>query len=158
MRIEELTPIALLAAALSGGCTSRPEPAFASSANESSYGERYPATLLALRTEYATDEAKAKDIFGGFSTYPGALSNPDGEQVQAVVTRADAAGKSGSYAEQMDENQNASRFFSEEKDTLNQKVGGAAQYAAKQKDCTADVASPAVGALDHGADKAPANR
>src|SRR5258706_3458547 len=130
MRIEELTPIALLAAGFSGGCTSRPEPAFASSANETSYAERYPATLLALRTEYASDEAKAKDIFGGFSNYPGALTNPDGEQVLAVVTRADAAGKSGSYAEQMEGNQSTSRLFSEEEDTLNQKVGGAAQYTA----------------------------
>jgi hypothetical protein len=154
MRIEELTPIALLAAALSYGCSQRPAPAFASSANETSYAERYPSTLLALRTEFATDEAKARDIFGGFPNYPGALTNPDGQQVLGVVTRADAAGKSGAYAEQAQENQSVSRFFTEEKDPLNQKVGGAAQYAAKQKDCTVDVASPAIGALDHGVDKA----
>jgi hypothetical protein len=154
MRIEELTPIALLAAALSIGCSTRPAPAFASSANETSYAERYPATLLALRTEFATDEAKAREIFGGFQNYPGALTAPDGQQVLAVVTRADAAGKSGAYAEQAQENQGVSRFFTEEKDPLNQKVGGAAQYAAKQKDCTVDVASPAIGALDHGVDKA----
>ena len=154
MRIEELTPIALLAAALSIGCSSRPAPAFASSANETSYAERYPATLLALRTEFATDEAKAREIFGGFQNYPGALTAPDGQQVLAVVARADAAGKSGAYAEQAEENQDVSRFFTEEKDPLNQKVGGAAQYAAKQKDCTVDVASPAIGALDHGVDKA----
>jgi hypothetical protein len=154
MRIKELASIALLAAALSTACSSRPAPAFASSANESSYAERYPATLLALRTEFATDEARARDIFGGFPNYPGALTAPDGPQVLGVVTRADAAGKSGSYAEQAHENQDVSRFFADEKDSLNQKVGGAAQYAAKQKECTVDVASPAVGALDHGVDKA----
>src|SRR3954462_4531431 len=108
MRIEELTPIALLAGTLAMGCSSRPEPAFASSANETSYAERYPATLLALRTEFATDEAKARDIFGAFPNYPGALSAPDGQQVLGVVTRADAAGKSGAYAEQMRENQDVS--------------------------------------------------
>jgi hypothetical protein len=154
MRIEELTPIALLAATLSFGCSSRPAPVFASSANETSYAERYPASLLALRTEFATDEAKAREIFGAFPNYPGALSNPDGQQVLAVVTRADAAGKSGAYAQQMQENQGVSRFWSDEKDSLNQKVGGAAQYAAKQKECTVDVASPAIGALDRGVDKA----
>jgi hypothetical protein len=37
-------------------------------------------------------------------------------------------------------------------------VGGAAQYAAKQKECTVDVASPAIGALDHGVDKALEDR
>ena len=158
MRIQELTPIALLALSLTMGCSSRPEPAFASSANETSYAERYPANLLALRTEFATDEAKAREIFGGFQNYPGALTNPDGEQVLAVVSRADAAGKSAAYAEQAQENQSVSRFFTDEKDPLHQKVGGAAQYAAKQKECTADVASPAIGALDHGVDKALEDR
>src|SRR4051812_36574424 len=100
MRIEELTPIALLAVALTTACSSRPAPAFASSANETSYAERYPAALLALRTEFATDEARARDLFGGFSNYPGALSAPDGQQVLAVVTRADAAGKNGAFAQQ----------------------------------------------------------
>jgi len=154
MRIQEITSLAVLAAALSFGCSSRPAPVFASSANETSYAERYPAELLGLRTEFATDEAKAREIFGNFQNYPGALSASDGPQVSAVVSRADAAGKSGAYAEQMQENQGVSRFFSDEKDSLNQKVGGAAQYAAKQKDCTVDVASPAIGALDHGVDKA----
>jgi hypothetical protein len=161
MRKEELTAIALLVAAVAAllsGCSSRPAPVFASSSNESSYAEHYPASLATLRTEYGSDESHAIEIFSGFSNYPGALSAPDGEQVLGVVTRADAAGKSGSYAQQMDEQQNVSRFFSEEKDTLNQKVGGAAQYAAKQKECTVDVASPAEGALDRGIDKALEDR
>jgi PBP1b-binding outer membrane lipoprotein LpoB len=153
MRLEELTPIALLALLLSG-CSTRPTPAFASSANESAYAERYPAALLAIRTEFANDETRARQIFGGFSKYPDALSAPDGEQVLAVVQHADAAGKRGSYAQEMDEQGHVTRFFSEEKDGLNQKVGGAAQYAAKQKECNVDVASPAVGALERGVNKA----
>src|SRR5450432_4168528 len=83
---------ALIAAVLLGGCSSRPTPAFASSANESSYAERYPATLLAVRTEFASDEARARDLFAGFAKYPSALSAPNGPQVLGVVTRADAAG------------------------------------------------------------------
>ena len=154
MRIQELTPIALLVTGLLSACSTRPAPAFASSANESGYAERYPAALLAVRTEFANDETRAREIFSAFSNYPGALTAPDGEQVLGVVTRADAAGKSGSYAQEMDEQSHVTRFFSEEKDGLNQKVGGAAQYAAKQKECTVDVASPAIGALDHGVDKA----
>ena len=154
MRKVELTPVALFVVGVLSGCSSQPAPVFASSGKESSYAEHYPASLLALRTEYASDETHAIEIFSGFSNYPGALTAPDGQQVLGVVTRADAAGKSGSYAEQMAEQQNVGRFFSEEKDSLNQKVGGAAQYAAKQKECTVDVASPAIGALDRGVDKA----
>ena len=158
MRTPELTSIALLVTALLSGCTTRPAPAFASSANESGYAERYPAALLAIRTEFADNETRARQIIGAFQTYPGALSAPDGEQVLGVVVRADAAGKSGAYARQMEEQSHVARFFSEEKDGLNQKVGGAAQYAAKQKECTVDVASPAIGALDHGVDKAQETR
>jgi hypothetical protein len=154
MGIQELTPIALLVAALSIGCSTRPTPIFASSANEASYAERYPSSLLAVRTEFAADEVRARNVFAAFPNYPSALAAPNGEQTLAVVKRADSAGKSGSYAQQMTENQHVSRFFSEEKESLNQKVGGAAQYAAKQKECAVDVASPAVGALDRGVDKA----
>ncbi|MEI9948992.1 MAG: hypothetical protein WDO74_08405 [Pseudomonadota bacterium] len=158
MRTFELTPIALLATAFLSACTSQPAPAFASAANESGYAERYPTALLGARTEFAADETRAREIFGDFPKYPGALTNPDGERVSALVSQADAAGKSGAYAQQMEEQSYVTRFFSEEKDDLNQKVGGAAQYAAKQKECTVDVASPAIGALDHGVDKAMEDR
>ena len=158
MRIQKVTPIALLLAASLSACTKTPAPVFASSANESGYAERYPAALLGARTEFADSESRAREIIKGFPDYPGALSAPDGEQVLGVVTRADAAGKSGSYVQGMDEQASVSRFFKEEKDGLNQKVGGAAQYAAKQKECTVDVASPAIGALDKGVDKALEDR
>lgn len=158
MRTFELTSVALLVAAFSSACTTQPAPAFASAANESGYAERYPTALLGARTEFAADETRAREIFADFPKYPGALTNPDGEHASAVVSRADAAGKSGAYAQQMQEQSHVSRFFSEEKDGLNQKVGGAAQYAAKQKECTVDVASPAIGALGHGVDKAQEDR
>ena len=158
MRTFELTSVVLLVAAVSSACTTQPAPAFASSANESGYAERYPTALLGARTEFAADETRAREIFADFPKYPGQLTAPDGEQVAAVVSRADAAGRGGAYARQMEEQQHVSRFFSEEKDGLNQKVGGAAQYAAKQKECTVDVAGPAVGALDRGVDKAQEDR
>ncbi|HKO50657.1 MAG TPA: hypothetical protein VJV79_23215 [Polyangiaceae bacterium] len=158
MRISELTSIALFATAFLAACTTQPAPTFASAANESGYAERYPAALLEARTEFADDERRAREIIADFPKYPEALTTPDGERVSAVVSRADAAGKSGAYAQQMQEQQHVSRFFSEEKEGLNQKVGGAAQYAAKQKECTVDVASPAIGALDRGVDKAQEDR
>jgi len=158
MRTFELTSIALLVAAFSSACTTQPAPTFASAANESGYAERYPTALLGARTEFAADETRAREIFADFPKYPGALTNPDGEQVSEVVSRADSAGKSGAYARQMEEQGHVSRFFNEEKDGLNQKVGGAAQYAAKQKECTVDVSSPAIGALDRGVDKAMEDR
>src|ERR1700761_6753769 len=120
MRTQALTSIALLVTALLAGCSTRPEPAYASSANESAYAERYPATLLAARTDFASSETKAREIIGNFPKYVGDLTAPDGEQTLGVVTRADAAGKSASYAQEMDEQQQVARFFSEEKDELNQ--------------------------------------
>lgn len=158
MRTLELTSIALLLTVSLSACTTQPAPTFASAANESGYAERYPSALLGARTEFANDETRAREIIADFPKYPAALNNPDGEQVLAVVNRADAAGKSGAYGRQMEEQSHVARFFSEEKEGLNQKVGGAAQYAAKQKECTVDVSSPAVGALDRGVDKAMEDR
>src|SRR5438128_2702736 len=114
MRKPELAPVAVFVAAIAAalsGCSTQPKPVFASSANESSYAEHYPASLLALRTEYAADEAHARETFAAFSNYPGALNAPDGQQVLAVVIRADAAGKSGSYAAQMNEQSSVTAFF-----------------------------------------------
>ena len=56
----------------------------------------------------------------------------------------------------MEEQQNVARFWTDEKDSLNQKGGRrGAVGGAKPKECTVDVASPAIGALDHaGVDKA----
>ena len=138
---------------LLAACSQKPEPLFASSADQSTYAERYPATLAAVRTRYAEDEKQARENIGKFSSYPDELNAPDFNHVGEVVKRADSAGKSGDFVKSMDELQSVQRFYDEEKATIHQKVGGSVAYAAKEKQCDAELYGPVSGALDKAVEK-----
>jgi hypothetical protein len=145
---------ALLAAFACGGCSNqKPEPLYASSAVEASYAERYPEELATARGRLSEHESKAQQMMAAFSTYPDELSNPNWKDVETVVDRADQAGKSGAYVARLEEGESVARFFSEERDELDKKVGGAAQYAVKQKNCEVDVYGTTSAALDKAVEK-----
>jgi hypothetical protein len=150
--MTRLTSIAfalLFIPAFGFGCNQReaPEPQIASSAGESGYAARFPSELSAARGELQTDESNINMLTGKFPAYPAELDKPAWNHVLTVVDKADQAGRSQSYVDRAGETQVVQRFFDEEKDELNKKVGGAAQYAAIQKGCKeADV----YGAVAHG--------
>lgn len=144
MRISTLFGCALLALACS-----KQEPAlYASSANEGSYAERYPAMLAALRNGHFEAEKQVYTLSGEFSKYPDELKEPSWVHVQIVVQKADEAGKGADYAAGMGETQAVRTFYTEERDTLRQKVGGSAEHAAKEKSCDVELYGPIGGALD----------
>ncbi|HMJ11048.1 MAG TPA: hypothetical protein VK524_06550 [Polyangiaceae bacterium] len=141
-------------ACLSCACSSqKSEAAYASSATESGYAERYPDALASLRGRLAAHESKAQQVIAAFSTYPDALRDPNWQDVGSVVERADGAGKSGAYVEQLEENEHVARFHEEEKAELEKKIGGAAQYTVKQKNCDADVYGATTNALGKAVEK-----
>jgi hypothetical protein len=82
-----------------------------------------------------------------FAKYPDALSNPSWPDVLAVYNAADEAGKSADYVEELEHARAVTQFYVEEKDELNRRVGGAAQYAVKQKECDVEVSGPTSYAL-----------
>jgi hypothetical protein len=138
------------------GCTKKEvvEPQIASSSSLPGYATRYPQELGAARESFGQQEGAAEKLFGDFATFPDQLSNPDWHTVSDVYDLADTDGRSNSYVERLEEDQAVTNFYSDEKGELKKKVGGAAQYALKEKQgCDADVASPAGAALDRGMEK-----
>jgi hypothetical protein len=149
MRISILIGCAVLALACS-----KQEPAlYASSANEASYAERYPAMLAAQRNGHFEAEKQVYALSGEFSKYPDELKEPSWVHVQIVVQKADEAGKGADYAAGMGETQAVRTFYTEERDTLRQKVGGSAEHAAKEKSCDVELYGPIGGALDRSMDQ-----
>jgi hypothetical protein len=134
-------------------CSSEPAPRYPSSANEAGYAEGYPTQLSATRTSFAEDEALARQNMTQLQAEPDQLNNTNFALVRQIVEKSDAAGRSGSFARQMEEVEHVNRFFKEEKEAINQKVGGSVQYAAKQKECPADLYGAATGALDKAVEK-----
>jgi hypothetical protein len=148
------TPLTLLLAALlagSGACSQqqKPEPEIASSAGEFGYAARFPSALSSERAQLDAYENRAKRFIPKFANYPSELDNPDWARVLGVVERADQAGRSGSFVARVRETDTVTGFFDDEKEVINRKVGGAADYAASQKGCKKSGAyGSATNALD----------
>ena len=148
------TPLSLLLASLlaaSGACSQqqKPEPEIASSAGEFGYAARFPSALSSARAQLDAHESKAKRIIPKFANYPGEFDDPDWARVLGVVERADQAGRSGSFVARAREVDSVVGFFDDEKEVINRKVGGAADYAASQKGCKKSGAyGAATSALD----------
>lgn len=129
------------------------EPQVASSSSENGYATRFPDTLAATRNGFLKQETDTRDALAKFSGYPAELDNPDWGKVAEVYRAADAAGKSGSYVARARENAVVQEFFEEEKSEINKKVAGAAQYAANQKGCKAELSGPTAHALEKAVEK-----
>lgn len=134
-----------------GGCSApKPEPEIASSAPQSGYAERYPAELQATAASFSEREDLAKRATGQLAGYPDQLKEPDWKVVVDVIEQADASGRSYDYVERVRAVNGAMEFFNDNKDELNRKVSGAAQYVVKQKGCDADVTGATAHALEEG--------
>src|ERR1043165_4049089 len=121
-------------------CTKQqPQILTASSADQSSYALRYPDSMASARAELGTIETQTETAKGDFAKYPDALTNPSWPDVLKVYTAADEAGKTTAYVEELEHARAVTQFYVEEKDELNRRVGGAAQYAVKQKECDGEV-------------------
>jgi chromosome segregation ATPase len=125
-----------------------------SSAGESGYAERYPTAVDGVNNRLGEQEQKAREDFGKFAAYPDALKDPSWTGVGEVVSRADAAGKSASYAREAEQGRLVAQFFEEEKQDIHRRVGGAVDYTAKQKNCeSGEIAGAAVSSVDKAVEK-----
>lgn len=139
--------------ALAVGCSSKPEPLTASSANEGTYAAGYPEALAASRGRISAQQQQTQEITGRFQGYPDALDKPSWADVRNVYDKADQAGRGETFAARATEVEAVASFYDTEKDELHKKVGGAAQYVVKQKNCDADVYGATSNALDKGMEK-----
>jgi hypothetical protein len=124
-----------------------------SAASEAGYASRYPDELAKTRNDFLLRESGARTLMQNMAKYPDELDKPDYTRVKEVYVAADAAGRGGSYVAQARENRHVERFFEEEKGEISKKVAGAANYAASQKGCKAEVYGPASHALDKSVEK-----
>lgn len=156
MGVRNLTIALVICVALGSiGCEkSGRDSTVPSSAGEAGYAERYPTAVGGVNTRLNEQEQKAREDFGKFAAYPDALNNPRWENVGEVVDRADAAGKSASYAREAEQARLVTQFFEEEKQGIHRRVGGAVDYAAKQKGCdSGEIAGAAAGSVDKAVEK-----
>ena len=115
---------------------------------QGSYAAAYADKITRVSKTIHTREAKAKEDIGSMPTFSEQLGDdapPD--KVVAILDAADAAGRDGGYAEDTRKLAAVQAFFDDEKDAITKKVGGAAQYTAKQKSCDVDLWGPVAQSL-----------
>jgi hypothetical protein len=144
----------MLVGVLSLGCAGQKvEPQVASSAGQANYAVQYPASLQSISNDYVNAEGEVRKNTTDFAKYPDQLKDPPWPVVQGVVTRADEAGRSGSYVEGRSDYEAVQEFFTEENSDITKKVAGSAQYVAKKKDCDVDVSGAVSSSLKEAVDK-----
>jgi hypothetical protein len=128
-------------------CQQKQPPVYASSANQGTYALGFGDSMTGVRTEIATVEAQLQTAKGEFAKYPDQLTKPNWQDVTSLYSAADEDGKSSGYGAEVERSEVVARFYVDEKDELNKKVAGAAQYAVKQKECDVEVYGPTSYAL-----------
>jgi hypothetical protein len=154
MRRSQLVICASFSLLAALACSKAPPPLTTPSGESPGYAEQYPAHLDALRTRFATDEAKVQAALPQLEPASHKLGNAEPETVTQLFELADATGKSSAYADQALEAETVSRFWDEEKQPLHQKIGGAVAYASKQKECSKECGDDLAGVAAGGADRA----
>ncbi|MDX2055064.1 MAG: hypothetical protein SFV15_21865 [Polyangiaceae bacterium] len=154
MQTQLRSSLTVLVAMFLGACASKQlEPLTVSSAAQSGYASEYPANLARLRGQFTQYELQVQQALGEFPTYPAQLDKPHWADVEVAVTLADEEGKSQSFVDAYADRQEVEGFFEQEGKTIKQKVGGAAQFAAKEKNCDVELYGPTAHALDKSVEK-----
>ena len=144
----------LLGFSLSMGCGSRQDKSLvASSAEQASYAARYPDVLQSTTEDFNKHEEEANAVLSEVPNFPQKLQDPDWNQVLEIFDAAVSAGRSQAYADRVREVRHVHTFFEEEKEEINRRAGGAAQYAAQQGGCSVQVGGAVGAALGKAVDK-----
>jgi hypothetical protein len=137
-----------------GGCAKNEQaPLAAPAVDQAGYAAKYPDELARLRRRMEDQEGRAQRSFGTFGTFPDELDKPNWDDVGQVYDAASLSGQRGDYAEAARDTEAVVEFFDQEKGEVSTKVGGACNYHAKQKGCTADFSGVANNALEKTVEK-----
>ncbi len=109
------------------------------SIDQGSSAHRYPAMLERENAAVADGEKRAKEKVDKFPAALDKVKDTDWALVEKIVDASDKAGKDGGYAAVQRELAGARQFYDEEREPIVKKIGGAANYAAKQKCPDVDV-------------------
>lgn len=121
------------------------------------YASAYPERLRTLRSRFVEDEDKARKSFDGLRALPASVPTSDADELEQVVRRADAAGRSQHYVEEALRQEEIDALMSENRSAIRRRVAGSVAFVAKEKECLKEdvdaLAGTAATATDRAVDR-----
>ena len=118
------------------------------------YASAYPERLRALRTRFVEDEENTCKSFEGLRRLPGSVSDSNADELEQVVRRADAAGRSQHYVDEALRQEEIDALMSENRSAIRRRVAGSVAFVAKEKECVKEDVDALAGAAATGTDRA----
>jgi hypothetical protein len=153
-------PSLLAALALCAGASAcHPAPAVTMpSGDQSVFAEAYAARLNQVRSDFSTQEQKARASLTPLRTPPAGLKDSERVLAKGLFERADRAGRSGYYADEAVRQEELDALFEDGRAGLRRRVSGAVSYTVKQKkcgeaDCSDELATELGNAAAYAADR-----
>lgn len=154
MMARSLIAVALLAAAAGGaGCHTRLALTTPAS-DQVAYASAYPERLRALRARFVEAEEQTRESFTGLRALPGAAPATEADEVEQLVRRADAAGRSQHYVEEALRQEEIGALMRENRSAIRRRVAGSVAFAAKEKECAKEEVDALASAAALGTDRA----
>jgi hypothetical protein len=121
------------------------------------YASAYPEHLRSLRTRFAKDAEEALESFDGLRSLPGSVPPSDADELEQIVRRADAAGRSQHYVEEALRQEEIDALMHENRSAIRRRVAGSVAFVAKEKECLKEdvdsLAGTAASATDRAVDR-----
>jgi hypothetical protein len=121
------------------------------------YASTYPEHLRSLRTRFVEDEEQARKSFDGLRSLPGSVPASDADELEQIVRRADAAGRSQHYVEEALRQEEIDALMHENRSAIRRRVAGSVAFVAKEKECLKEdvdsLAGTAASATDRAVDR-----
>ena len=100
--------------------------------DEAAYAELYPDRLRDVRARFEEDEAKARKSFDALRTLPKDTPASDADEIEELVKRADAAGRSQHYVDEALRQEEVRTVVWDGKGAIRRRIAGSVAYAGKE--------------------------
>jgi hypothetical protein len=123
---------------LAAACHQQPKLATPAS-DQAVFAERYPGRLRDVRARFGEDEAEARRSLEGLRELPARVPAGLADELEQMVRRADAAGRSQPYVDEALRQEDVEALMSEDRGAIRRRVASsvarAAKDAAKDREC-----------------------
>ncbi len=107
--------------------------------DQTAYAATYPERLRDVRTRFAEDEAAARGTFDSLRALPSGVPASNADELEALVRRADAAGRSQHYVDESLRQEDVHALMGEGRGAIRRRVAGSvaasAKELAKEREC-----------------------